>query len=446
MNWRREVVAFSVCLAACVAAFFHESLFLGKVLSPADVLLVSASFRGDSAAAYEPANRLLMDPVLQFEPWLEFNRRMIRSGRLPLWNGSAGCGAPHLANGQSAVFDPFHLIAYLWTVPCALGWIAACRLWVAGLGMFLLARSWGLGRWGRWFAGLAYPYCGFLIVWLLYPVTAVAIWMPWLFLATDAIFRTPSPKGAGRLAIVVALVVLGGHIQTSAHVLLAGGLYAVARVVARVEIAGRSSGAFLCWALGVCLGLAVASVQILPLAAYLARSPVWSDRRLEHQAWWKLERPRLLELACTAVPYVYGSQRRGQPNLARPLGVNNLNESAGGFAGLGTLLWLAPLAVVARGRSFRVAYLVGLALCGAMGAARIPPVDNLLRALPVLEVTDNRRLSLWVAFALVLLGGIGLDSLGESRRLARFWIGAWIALRGSVRRDGRNRTLARKPT
>ena len=48
MNWRREVVAFGVCLAACVSAFFHESLFLGKVLSPADVLLVSASFRGDS--------------------------------------------------------------------------------------------------------------------------------------------------------------------------------------------------------------------------------------------------------------------------------------------------------------------------------------------------------------------------------------------------------------
>ena len=74
------------------------------------MLFVSASFRGEAAAEYEPANRLLMDPVLQFQPWLEFNRRMIRSGRLPLWNGSAGCGAPHLANGQSAVFDPFHLL------------------------------------------------------------------------------------------------------------------------------------------------------------------------------------------------------------------------------------------------------------------------------------------------------------------------------------------------
>jgi Bacterial membrane protein YfhO len=422
---RRELLAFCACLAVCVSAFFHESLFLGKVLSPADVLFVSASFRGEAASDYEPANRLLMDPVLQFQPWLEFNRRMIRSGRLPLWNGSAGCGAPHLANGQSAVFDPFNLLAYVWTVPTALGWMAACRLWVAGLGMFLLARQWGLGRWGRWFVGLAYPVSGFMVVWLLYPVTAVAVWMPWLFLATEGLFRKPTARAAGWLGIVVALVVLGGHIQTSAHVLLAGGLYALARLFWPAEKSAGRARAPMCWALGVCLGLGLASVQVLPLAAYLAKSAVWSARKLERKAWWKIERPRLLEMVCTVVPYAYGSQRRGHPNLARALGVNNLNESAGGFAGLGTILWLAPLAVLTRWRTFRVAFLAALAISGALGAFRLPPVDNLLRALPVLEVTDNRRLTLWVSFALVLLGGIGLDGLADSRRLARWWIVSW---------------------
>ena len=423
---RREVVAFCACLAVCVSAFFHESLFHGKVLSPADVLFVSASFRGEAASDYEPANRLLMDPVLQFQPWLEFNRRMIRSGRLPLWNGSAGCGAPHLANGQSAVFDPFHLLAYVGSVAWALGPMAACRLWVAGLGMFLLARQWGLGPWGRWFAGLAFPFSGFLVVWLLYPVTPVAVWMPWLLLASEGLFRAPTARAAGRLAIVVALIVFGGHIQTSAHVLLAGGLYALARTIRPAEKSAGRARAPMCWALGTCLGLGLASVQILPLAAYLAKSAVWGERIRERAAWWKIERPRLLEMVCTAVPYAYGSQRRGHPNLARALGVNNLNESAGGFAGLATILWLAPLALLTRGRSFRVAFLAALAIAGALGAFRLPPVDNLLRALPVLEVTDNRRLTLWVSFALVLLGGIGLDGLADSRRLARSWIAAWV--------------------
>jgi hypothetical protein len=61
-----------------------------------------------------------------------------------------------------------------------------------------------------------------------------------------------------------------------------------------------------------------------------------------------------------------------------------------------------------------------------MGAFRVPPVDNLLRVLPVLDVTDHRRLTLWVAFGLALLGGIGLDQLSEPRTLPRPFILAWF--------------------
>ncbi len=423
----RELLAFALIVAVCVSAFFHESLFLGKVLSPADVLRASASFREDEDADYEPANRLLMDPVLQFQPWLEFNRRMVRSGHWPLWNPYAGGGAPHLANAQSAVFDPFHLLAYLGTLPRAYGWIASGRLFTAGLGMFLLARSWGLGFWGRWFAGLVYPFCGFLVVWLLFPVTAVAIWMPWLFLAIDGVFRRPGRRSAVILSAATALVIIGGHIQTSAHVLLAGGAYAAWRWT------GRRVGDFdrrrvlVAWTAGTLLGLGLAAVQVLPLAAYLARSPVWGDRRRENPPWWAIARPRVLDAVCTALPYAYGSQRRGHPNLARALGVHNLNESAGGFAGMATLIWLAPLGFRARRRSPRVAFLAGMALFGALAAFRIPPVDNLLRASPVLDVTDNRRLTLWLSFGLTLLGAIGLDHLGRTRRLGRSWIALWGA-------------------
>ena len=311
MRTRREFLAFCVVLAVCVTAFFHESLLGGKVLSPADVLLVSASFRDGVGGDYEPANRLLMDPVLQFQPWLEFNRRMVRSGRLPLWNSHAGCGAPHLANGQSAVFDPFHLLAYLGDVPDAYAWIAAGRLWVAGLGMFLLARAWGLGLWGRWFAGLVYPFCGFLVVWLLFPVTAVAIWMPWLLLATDHVFRRPGPRSAGWLAVIVTFVILGGHIQTSAQVLLAAGTYAFSLGWKDRANPAAWRRATICWVLGTGLGLGVAAVQILPLGVYLSKSPVWGDRLREQAPWWTIVRPRLLDAVCTAVPYTYGRSARG---------------------------------------------------------------------------------------------------------------------------------------
>ena len=221
-------------------------------------------------------------------------------------------------------------------------------------------------------------------------------------------------------------MILGGHIQTSAHVLLAAGIYALTlgwRDRATTAIIRRAT---ITWVMGTSLGLGVAAVQILPLGFYLAKSSVWGDRLREQTPWWTIARPRLLDAICTAVPYAYGSQRRGHPNLARALGVHNLNESAGGFAGLATLIWLAPLAVITRGRSPQVAYLAGIVVFGAMAAFRLPPVDNLLRCLPVLDVTDNRRLTLWVAFGLTMLGGIGLDQLGQTRRLSLRWIALWI--------------------
>lgn len=421
----REISCFALVLAAVVSGLLWESLFGGKVLSPADVLLVEESFRDLRPADYEPANRLLMDPALQFEPWLEFSRSMLRRGKLPLWNSFTGCGSPLLANGQSAVFDPFHAIAYLGTLPRALAWMAAARLWVAGVGMFLLARCWRIGPFGRWFAGLAYPFCGFMTVWLLFPLASVAAWLPWLFWATERHVRKHNSCSGALVSLIAGFVLLGGHVQTSAHVLGASFLYVIWR-------RWRTAMVWLGW---VALGVGVAAIEIVPLGAYLARSPVWADREAEGAPAWALVRPRILDAACTAMPYVYGSQRRGMPNFAKALGVHNLNESAAGFAGLATLLWLAPLAWAARGRYRRVAFLAALLVFGVMGAFGVPPVANLFRALPIIKVIDNRRLLLWVAFCLVLLGAFGIERLprafsrtGQRRTVSLISPGLWNAL------------------
>ena len=74
--------------------------------------------------------------------------------------------------------------------------------------------------------------------------------------------------------------------------------------------------------------------------------------------------------------------------------------------------------------------LVGVGFCGAFG---LPVVSNLLRAVPVLDVMDHRRLTLWVAFGLVMLGGMGLDRLGdwESVVLPRWCAWGWLVMAGA---------------
>ncbi len=360
-----------------MGGFFAESLVGGKVLSSADVLLASASFREVAPADYEPQNRLLMDPTLQFEPWIEFNRRMLRSGRLPLWNSASGCGAPHLANGQAAVFDPFQLIAYLGAVPDAFARMAAARLWFAGLGMFLLARAWGLGPWGRWFAGLTFPFCGFLVVWLLYPVTNVAVWLPWVFLATQAVWERPTVRRAAGLALAVAGTLLGGHVQTAAHVLLAAGAYA-----AWLTCTPARSGVGACWTGGVTLGIALAAIEVVPLAVYLTRSPVWGDRDRERVEPWKLARPAPPRgrLHRPAVDLREPAPRRAEPGQG---GRGGQPERVGRrLCRAGHLDLARPAGLGRAAGQPRVGFLVGLTLVGAAAAFRLPPVDNLLRSLP----------------------------------------------------------------
>ncbi len=185
----------------------------------------------------------------------------------------------------------------------------------------------------------------------------------------------------------------------------------------------------LAWSVGIILGLCLGAISIVPLWVYLGKSPVWNDRAGARPSPLSLTKPRILDAVCTAVPYAFGSQRRGHPNVARALGVHNLNESAGGFAGLATLLWLAPAAWGARRIHRRVEFLFGLGAVGFLAGFEWPPVVNLLRLAPILNVTDQRRLVLWLAFSLVLLGGIGLDHLGErfSRATERWWVSLWLA-------------------
>lgn len=419
-----ELPAFALALSVLLLVLLGDTLTGHHVLSPADVLYAQRAWRDADPAHPEPQNRLLMDPVLQFEPWLELCRRDIQQGRLPVWTDLAGLGAPLLANGQSAVFDPFHWIAFLGPMPWALAGMAFARLFTAGLGMFLLATAWGLGPWGRWFAGLAYPLCGFLIVWLLYPLSSVSCWLPWLLLTLERAPRVPSLVTFLSVSAVVGLVMVGGHVQTSAHVLLAGMLYFAARSWPDLRATTPAVAG------GVVLGVMLAAPAWLPLGDYLAHSPVWTDRIADHGRPWTFRGVRWKEFATWFFPYIYGSHRDGHPNLARALGAENLNESAGAFAGLGTILWLAPLGALSSTSFAARRSLLALLVLGALASLRVPPVDNLLRAIPVLNVMDHRRLTLWVAFALVGLGAVGLDRLVEMHgsRRSSLVAAVWIAL------------------
>ena len=135
----RELLIFATVLLFLECFYFSDALRPGRVLSAADWLLATESFRAPGEPEHEPTNRLLTDIACQMEPWMKLAADEWHAGRVPLWNPHAGCGAPLLANAQSGVFNPINFIYFLTRSPYSWVAMAMVKLFIAGIGAFLLA-------------------------------------------------------------------------------------------------------------------------------------------------------------------------------------------------------------------------------------------------------------------------------------------------------------------
>jgi hypothetical protein len=417
MGWPRrgEVIAVAGLMLGLLVAFFSRAIFRNWVLSAADLLLLSSPWSHDAPPGFMPANRLLSDVVYVFRPWSAFATEALRAGVFPLWNPNNYAGAPLLGNGQSALLYPLSFLFLVLPVGPALLVSAVTRLLVAGLATYLFARVIGVSRVGSAYAGIAFMFSGFLVVWLLFPPSSVALWLPALFLATEAVVRRPTPARCVALAAVTCVQFLGGHPETSLHMVCGVGLYAVwrAAMVLRAERGWRpAAGRVGAFAGALLLGTAAAAIQLVPLAEFILQSPIFQSRVADAPATlWYLPRVRWTDMVALLCPHCFGTYLRGDLPWGYLIGQINFNELNGGYVGVVTLL-LAGVAVALgawRGIDGFFVFLAGL----AFGVAhQVPVVYNLVHALPLFRISANMRTILLMAFALAVLAGRGIDRLG----------------------------------
>jgi hypothetical protein len=202
-------------------------------------------------------------PALQFYPWREFAMSEFASGRVPLWNPYNGAGAPLLANYQSALLYPPHLLYFLNDGPQMMGWIGMLHLLWAGVGMWLFSGRLGLPTFARGIAVLAFPLSGTLVArFSTFPMVNVAAWLPWLLYALDGVLTAPTLRRWLLLVVVIAMQLLAGHAQWTFYSLLLAGSYGLWRLVSERKPALRLV------MFGAAAGFAVliAAAQLLPTA------------------------------------------------------------------------------------------------------------------------------------------------------------------------------------
>jgi hypothetical protein len=304
-RWLREPFGLGfLLLLFLITLFLAKPIFTDRALLAADLLfeldplwqpLAPPGFHG-------PANQNLSDQVLQFYPWQKFVRQELAQGRLPLWNPYVNAGHPLLANAQSALFDPFNLIAMLWPLAKSFVIVAFLRLLCAGSFTLLLALELGLSRMAAYLAMVVFTFAGPQIVWLLYPKASVLVWLPAILYLSVRLMRMGKWQDVTWLGLAMAAQLLGGHPETSFYLVLVWlafvnyWLWPVARLGKATAQQPRLvlRRAVVQLALAGVLGMGVAMIQWLPLVEALLQSEILSTHNAHARFLWQPSSPKLL--------------------------------------------------------------------------------------------------------------------------------------------------------
>lgn len=399
-----------------IVILFWPVFFEGKVLVPGDVPFSDAVWHAEAPAEYlPPQNPLLKDQVAQFYVWhLLASKSIQKDGKLPLWNPYIFTGQPLVANAQSALFYPPNLLL-IWLSPGQVANVRAVfNLLIATAFTLLFSRELGISPKGSILAAIAFAFSGPLLVWLGHPHTNSLVWLPVALWAGEKLLHRSKPLlWVGILSLAVAMSILGGHPETSFHVLVVFGLYSAARLLLLKSSLLAKAKLMAALVAGVVLGMAIGGVQLLPFVDFLFQSATLAhNARSMGGATWLYSR-ELLSSLVSMVTLIY-------PNFfGNPINHNyqwpfdsamNYNEQTA-YIGLVPLA-LAAGALFAPTRRRRVFLIAAVALFCLGVALRLPGFE-LVNHLPVFSAATNRRLRMPFALMASVMAGIGFDTIRQ---------------------------------
>jgi hypothetical protein len=257
-----------------------------------------------------------------------------------------------------------------------------------------------------------YGFGLFFVVWLSWPLSSVWAWLPWLLLCVWLVVRRPGPRPVAALALVVALQYLGGHPESSFHVLAAGSFFALL-ALSRIERGARwrAIGRL---AAGLVAGSLLAAIALLPFLELLARSGDFENREGRTGGHFPV----------TALINYVLPEYWGRPSQAPTQAFAFSRAYYAGALPLMLALWAV---VSGRLTRERVAIAAGgvVAILITVGT---PGLFDLVTAIPGFNHAYNQRLIIVGLLALALLAGWGLGDLLDGVRWPRLLLGGAAVL------------------
>jgi hypothetical protein len=372
-------------LAGLVLLFFAD-----LVAHPNQVLY---SGHSDLLAQYLPAKHFLVSS------WH-------KTGEIPLWNPYSYGGMPFIHDPQLGAFYPPHFLLYLLPdalIGAGMSWLIASHVLIAGWGMYIYARSQGLGMVGGLVSAIGFMFAGKWMLHLLgagHYTTIGLAWLPLVLLCQDRAIGRGSLLWATSAGGLFALVILGTQPQWSFY---AGVFIALWTLGTALEKAGifatmpavlerRTLAALASWlGLGAWvafLAVALSAVQLLPTLEAAAESSRAAGVDSENH----------LAGGMRAMLFFVGpALTESPPNLVW--------EDRGGFG----LLWVAAAILAPLLRRGRVRFQAGVCLALILFAVGGSAV---VQGLPGFRLfRQPTRMLLIASFPVALLAGTTVHTL-----------------------------------
>jgi len=346
-----------------------------------------------------------------FEPAKAFLHESLLAGRLALWSPYIFCGYPIGAEGQIATFYPLSLlISWLLPSPGAINWLIISHLLLAGISMYLLARSLALSPFAAWLSGFVFSFSGYLFAHLHHvSLVCAAAWLPLTVLFVERAWQQGLFPNGVLAALTWAASALCGHPQTVFHISLLVVFWVIWRLVESRRSHGRWPGARPVKLIAVVfvLGAGLAAVQLFLTAELAATSPHGQRGSLSYITSFSLLPEHLFGLI--------NPNWEGSPAFGDYQGMNYYWEYV-------LYIGLLPLTLAVIGALTRRALLFAAIAAGslALALAEGNPLYQVLRFLPGFShFRVPARYVLLFTFAAALLAAQGWRAVARWRWLAK---------------------------
>ncbi|MEJ2146519.1 MAG: YfhO family protein [Acidobacteriota bacterium] len=396
---RREIALVSLLLVLISCMALGANLFRGEVVAPMDLLLSGQGWP-EELHTEEALDGNKADVLDAWIPrWLYVKSRL-REGAIPLWNPFVSGGQPALPLLFDSYLSPSFLIFLL--LGNGLGYSLALlvRLFIAGLGAFLLCRL-EFSTQAALLGAVTFMLCGFNLSWLMWPQVATSCWIPWVIWSFVRLMRNPNRREVGVLAILTALMLFGGFPALAGYTLYLLALLSLWMILSRPgrSLRGGLRPAF--WAVaGVSLGFLLTAFQLLPSVEYLSTVDL---------SWRQASSVPIDKLPFLLFPFFKGYHPHPEYT---------------GYVGWIAML-LVPLALLQRRRRGPLSSLfwVGVAALSLVLIYGFPPfIARIVYHLPVFNLNPNGRLFVIFGLAMAVLAAAGYTFLQKILTPSRRWI------------------------